>query len=70
MNKNLNKYLISLRALSFLANSTRSLTTSSLPTSTAGALHPWFITGFTDAEGCFHVSIVDRPELKSGKVSG
>lgn len=30
-------------------------------------LNPWFITGFSDAEGCFHVSIVDKAGLKAGK---
>jgi hypothetical protein len=30
-------------------------------------LNPNFITGFTDAEGCFHVSIVSSLELKTGK---
>lgn len=30
-------------------------------------LNPSYVSGFVDAEGCFHVSIVDRPELKTGK---
>ena len=30
-------------------------------------LNPGFITGFVDAEGCFHVSIVDNTSLKVGK---
>jgi hypothetical protein len=30
-------------------------------------LNPNFVSGFIDAEGCFHVSIVDRAELKTGK---
>jgi len=30
-------------------------------------LHPYFITGFTDAEGCFHVSVVDKADQKVGK---
>jgi len=25
-------------------------------------LNPWFITGFSDAEGCFMVSVVSRPD--------
>ena len=29
-------------------------------------LDPWFITGFTDAEGCFSLSIVRNKELKIG----
>jgi len=31
------------------------------------SLNPNFVSGFTDAEGCFHVSIVDKPNLKAGK---
>jgi intein-encoded DNA endonuclease-like protein len=30
-------------------------------------LNPNFVTGFIDAEGCFHVSIVDNTSLKVGK---
>jgi hypothetical protein len=30
-------------------------------------LNPNFLSGFVDAEGCFHISIVDRAELKTGK---
>ena len=30
-------------------------------------LNPNFVSGFVDAEGCFHISIVDRAELKTGK---
>jgi hypothetical protein len=30
-------------------------------------LSPNFVTGFSDAESCFHVSIVDKAELKAGK---
>jgi len=30
-------------------------------------LNPNYVSGFVDGEGCFHVSIVDRPELKAGK---
>jgi hypothetical protein len=30
-------------------------------------LNPNFVSGFSDAEGCFHVSIVDKAELKIGK---
>jgi hypothetical protein len=29
-------------------------------------LHPWFITGFTDGEGCFSVYISKNNELKVG----
>jgi len=29
-------------------------------------LHPWFITGFTHAEGCFSVSIVKNPVFSTG----
>jgi hypothetical protein len=31
-----------------------------------GILHPYFITGFTDAEGSFIVRIRDNPKLKIG----
>jgi hypothetical protein len=30
------------------------------------ALHPWFVTGFTDAEGCFLVSIIKDKEYRLG----
>lgn len=30
-------------------------------------LNPKYVSGFIDGEGCFHVSIVDRAELKVGK---
>jgi len=30
-------------------------------------LNPNYVSGFTDAEACFHVSIVDREEFKVGK---
>lgn len=26
---------------------------------------PWFITGFTDAEGCFHIGFNKNSELKT-----
>lgn len=26
----------------------------------------WFITGFTDAEGCFYISVVKNPQFKTG----
>ena len=29
-------------------------------------LHPWFITGFTDAEGSFIISIVKDPLTRTG----
>jgi hypothetical protein len=29
-------------------------------------LDPWFITGFTDAEGCFLVSIIKDKEYRLG----
>jgi len=32
----------------------------------SGAIDPWFITGFTDAEGCFYLGIVRKKELKVG----
>ena len=30
------------------------------------SLHPWFITGFTDAEGCFMINILKEPKMKVG----
>jgi hypothetical protein len=30
------------------------------------SLHPWFITGFVDGEGCFIVSVSKKSKLKSG----
>lgn len=32
-------------------------------------LHPWFITGFTDAEGCFRISIINNKNYKSPQAS-
>ena len=29
-------------------------------------LHPWFVTGFSDAEGCFLISILRSNTTKSG----
>ena len=29
-------------------------------------INPWFITGFSDGEGCFHLSITKNQELKIG----
>lgn len=29
-------------------------------------LHPWFITGFTDGEGCFSISVIKDNKSKSG----
>ena len=29
-------------------------------------LNPYFVTGFTDGEGCFHVSITEDKKLKVG----
>lgn len=37
--------------------------TSSL---TPAPLHPWFITGFADGDGCFFVSIQKNSILKTG----
>ena len=30
------------------------------------AIHPWFITGFTDGEGCFHISITKNNKINVG----
>lgn len=32
----------------------------------SGAIDPWFITGFTDAEGCFTLSLVRNNKMKLG----
>jgi len=29
-------------------------------------IHPWWVTGFVDGEGCFTVSITKNSELKTG----
>ena len=29
-------------------------------------MHPWFVTGFTDGEGCFHISITKDKGKKVG----
>ena len=29
-------------------------------------LNPWWVTGFVDAEGCFHVSVTERKDRKLG----
>jgi hypothetical protein len=29
-------------------------------------LNPWLITGFADAEGCFHISITENKNYKTG----
>jgi len=29
-------------------------------------LNPWYITGFSDGEACFHVSLKKRSDLKTG----
>ena len=33
---------------------------------TLSSLHPWFITGFADGEGCFTLSLVRNKKLKIG----
>jgi len=44
----------------------RTVATSSVHSSTLPSLvNPWFITGFTDAEGCFHIGINKNSELKT-----
>jgi hypothetical protein len=30
------------------------------------SLHPWFITGFSDAEGCFGIQILKSKKIKTG----
>jgi hypothetical protein len=32
----------------------------------SGVLNPWFLTGFTDAEACYRVSIIKNKNYKSG----
>ena len=29
-------------------------------------MNPWFVTGFMDGEGCFHVSIIKNNKSKVG----
>ncbi|MDB5716321.1 MAG: hypothetical protein JWO15_3718 [Sphingomonadales bacterium] len=52
--------LSSTPTLRTLARASSSLTTSEALVN-KNSLNPNFVSGFTDAEGCFHVSIVDKP---------
>jgi hypothetical protein len=45
---------------------TRTFTTSSLITSTEAVVHPYFITGLTDGEGCFLITVLKNQKLKTG----
>lgn len=35
-------------------------------TESQNKLHPWFITGFTDGEGCFSILVTPNHELEIG----
>lgn len=36
------------------------------PSNVSNSIHPWFITGFTDAEGCFMISILKSSAYRTG----
>jgi len=36
------------------------------PSNVSNSIHPWFITGFTDAEGCFMISILKSSTYRTG----
>ena len=56
-------------------NLNRCITTSASSTfdslkEAKGKLNPWFVTGITDAEGCFIITIYKRPSLNIGFMAG
>lgn len=47
--------------------STKTITHSNLPSNNEeNSLNPWFVTGFSDAEGCFMVTIRENPGCTLG----
>jgi hypothetical protein len=65
INKKINKF--TLQDYLFAQQKCRVFTTS-VHTSSVPVLDPWFVTGFTDAEGCFSVLILKNPKYKAGWV--
>jgi hypothetical protein len=57
LSKNLNLFLASTSPFTTMI---RSLSTNS------NAVHPWWVSGFVDGEGCFSISILKNSELKTG----
>jgi len=57
-------HLNSQRILVWLARGTQKQKFSTSPN--LASLHPWFITGLTDAEGCFMINILKAPNMKVG----
>jgi hypothetical protein len=49
-----------------LKNNSTTLATTTSSLTSSEALHPWYITGFTDAEGCFHIGINKHNRFKLG----
>jgi hypothetical protein len=67
MNKNFKNLLYFLLA----QQNSRTYTTSSLHTRgytllSQASLHPYFVTGFADAESCFTVKLTKNDQLKTG----
>ena len=44
----------------------RTITTSSVRSSSLLPLHPWYVTGFSDGESCFSTTIRKNNKLKAG----
>jgi hypothetical protein len=51
---------------SFIAQNSRTYTTSTLNPSVLSPFDPWFITGFLDGEACFSLEIRKNNQLKAG----
>ena len=63
---NIFKKINILTLLSSITQNSCTYTTSSLHISSSVSLHPWFITGFSDAEACFYVRITKKNNMKIG----
>jgi hypothetical protein len=62
---NLTQYTWRSRVYPATVSSSCTFTTSSV-TSTVPVLHPYFITGFADAESCFYVRVTKKNNMKLG----
>ena len=49
-----------------IINKFRTYTFKTVNTSTSTEINPWFVTGFSDAESCFSISIIRNKKLKIG----
>jgi group I intron endonuclease len=54
------------RSFSTISSARGGLARPSPPASSLMSLNPWFITGFTDAEGCFYINIREYPGYTTG----